>query len=123
MLGYGRIRFRSEVKGAHRVSYELNNGPIPVGMHVMHSCDQPSCVNPDHLFVGTNRDNHLDKLRKQRQARGMMLHRSRMTHESVRRLRHLAVEGVTQKALAERFDLVQSSVWAIINRRSWKHID
>lgn len=59
-LGYGRFRFNGTVQGAHRVSWQLANGPIPDGMHVLHRCDVPSCVRPEHLFIGTDLDNVRD---------------------------------------------------------------
>lgn len=70
--GYGTIRIGSKKNGtarsalAHRVSYELHKGPIEGGMHVLHTCDVRACVNPDHLFLGTNNDNIQDSMRKNR---------------------------------------------------------
>lgn len=71
--GYGQIQARrisSRPLLAHRVSWELRNGPIPAGQHVLHKCDTPSCVRPDHLFLGTQRDNNRDRDTKGRTARG-----------------------------------------------------
>lgn len=69
--GYGRIAIaRSVARRAHRVSWELANGPIPDGLFVLHRCDNPPCVRPDHLFLGTQRDNILDMHRKGRGATG-----------------------------------------------------
>lgn len=72
--GYGQLRIGASVKFAHRVSYALHRGPIPAGLFVCHHCDTPSCVNPDHLFLGTAKDNAQDSLRKGRQ------HDQRRTH-------------------------------------------
>jgi hypothetical protein len=64
--GYGTFHADGKQRGAHRVAYELHCGKIPVGMHVCHRCDVPSCVNPSHLFLGTNQDNMRDKMKKGR---------------------------------------------------------
>lgn len=63
---YGRFLFNGKVRGAHRVAWELTNGPIPEGIFVLHHCDNPPCVRPDHLFLGTNSTNMLDAARKGR---------------------------------------------------------
>lgn len=64
--GYGETMFRKRHLRANRVAYELANGPIPEGLMVLHSCDNPPCVNPDHLFLGTGTDNMQDCIRKGR---------------------------------------------------------
>lgn len=68
--GYGEIKYEGRPWRAHRLSWTAYRGPIPHGLQVLHRCDTPSCCNPDHLFLGTNNDNHLDKIRKGRQATG-----------------------------------------------------
>lgn len=77
--GYGQATVGGKKYAAHRLSYAAANGPIPDGINVCHSCDNPPCVNPDHLFAGTTRDNVLDKMAKGR-LRGAMDYERAKTH-------------------------------------------
>lgn len=64
--GYGCLEWEGKKRGAHRVSWELHFGPVPDGLHVLHRCDNPPCIRPEHLFLGTNLENHADRVAKLR---------------------------------------------------------
>lgn len=114
--GYGAIKDSSDHSGkkAHRVSYELHVGAIPKGMLVCHKCDNPGCVNPNHLFLGTQSDNMIDMATKGR-------HTGKLTPEEVAKIRNMAGSD-THKNIALLFGLSQQTVSGIINRKTWKHI-
>lgn len=118
--------FRSigEIK-AHRVSWTLEHGAIPAGVHVLHTCDNPPCVRPSHLWLGSNKDNAEDRDAKGRgnYTRGEAFNRSSLTDSLVVYMRSLYAKGNwTHAELAEVFDVDVSTVSDIIKRRSWKHI-
>jgi len=114
--GYGTIKDSTDYSGkkAHRVSYELHVGKIPKGMLVCHKCDNPGCVNPDHLFLGTQHDNMIDMAIKGR-------HTGKLTPDEVAKIRTLSGTD-THKNIASLFGLSQQTVSAIINRKTWKHL-
>jgi hypothetical protein len=78
--GYGELMMRGKEVRAHRAAWSFENGPIPPGMHVLHRCDNPKCVRPDHLFLGTNADNMADKTRKGRTPSGANHWNGKKTH-------------------------------------------
>jgi hypothetical protein len=120
--GYGKL-----VKiMAHRVSYELFIGPIPEGLLVCHRCDNPPCINPMHLFLGTIADNNADKVSKGRQAQGEKLSLAiprKLNEESVREIRQLYSTGnFTQQQIADRYGITFSNVSMIVRRETWRHV-
>lgn len=130
--GYGQFHYwvNGGWKGhrAHRVMWEITNGPIPTGMVVCHKCDNPPCVRPDHLFLGTHRDNTLDSLAKGRACisnckpqRGERNGSAKLNDHIVGAIR-LAREahGYTFKVLSDMFGISPSQIANIIHRRSWK---
>jgi len=122
--GYGGIqegRRGSCMLRAHRVSWELYRGEIPTGMQVLHHCDNSLCVNPEHLFLGTNADNVKDKVAKGRQARGSRI--SELVEKQVLEIRRRYNQGgCTQQELAEKYDVRQNTISRIVNRKSWTHV-
>lgn len=102
--GYGRIMISRVKYGAHRLAYELANGPIPDGYVVRHKCDNPSCINPSHLEVGTQADNIKDKVNRGRQASGCSIGVSKLTEETVRDIRS---SDLKVSLLAERYGRVR----------------
>jgi hypothetical protein len=120
-LGYGRFGLNGRQPGAHRISWELHRGDIPSGMNVCHQCDVPNCVNPDHLFLGTQKDNLHDCSVKGRTPRGEKQGRSKLKTADVLEIRRLA--GMTsQRSIALRFGVSQSTVCDIIAGRKWCHV-
>lgn len=120
--GHGRIRDQGASKWSHRVSWELTHGPIPKGMFVCHACDNPPCVRPSHLFLGSAKDNSEDMVRKHRQVFGMKTTGVRLNEDKVREIRTLANDGMPSAALAEQFGVGYVTIRDIITRKTWRHV-
>ena len=123
-LGYGRFMVGGRLVRAHRFSWEHQKGPIPDGMHVCHRCDNPACVNPAHLFVGTDQDNSDDKVAKDRQARGKKVSQSgeknpnaKLTRRQVEAIRN---DPRTRCAIAEKYGVTPQNVSQIKLGHRWK---
>jgi hypothetical protein len=118
MLAVNRKKY-----AAHRVSYEMANGLIPDDLQVCHHCDNPSCVNPDHLFLGTNSDNVADCISKGRQTRGSSHPVAKLTEQQVLDIRTKYASGLfLQREIAAEYGITQDNVSYIIHRKTWKHI-
>lgn len=117
--GYGRIRHNRKLQSAHRVSYELCIGPVPDGLFVLHRCDNPRCVNPTHLFLGTNDENMADKASKGRQSR---LHGDRNPNVKITAADAQAIKQstATRRELARRYGVCEGHVSHIRAGRSWR---
>ncbi len=123
--GYGKFGIGGKWKLANRVAWELVNGSIPDSMKVLHECDNPSCINPRHLFLGTDLDNAKDRERKGRghYKRGENNSCHKLTNEQVLEIRRLyAVGGISYRKLAAMFGICNVTVNDIVRRRIWKHI-
>lgn len=117
--GYGKFWLNGRTDLAHRASYRIHHGPIPVGLAVRHRCDNPPCVNPAHLLVGTGKDNARDALERDRYRRGSRNGRAKLTEQQVSEIRRLRQQGETQKALAEQFGVSRSAIQFVLNGRNW----
>lgn len=109
---YGSFRLGKTATGAHRVSYRLFVGPIPDRMLVLHSCDNPPCVNPNHLFLGTDLDNAMDKIKK---GRGL----KKLTQIQIEEMTSKYQTGTyLQRELATEYGVNQHTVWYHLSRAS-----
>lgn len=120
--GYGTFRYGKRKVAAHRISYEMFVGAIPDGLQVCHRCDNPACVNPEHLFLGTMAENFADKVRKQRSA-GEFNANVRLTEEIVKAIRReYEVGGTTTYELADKYGVTRPNIGYIVNRKTWSHV-
>lgn len=124
--GYGRmnclVNGKWTLQLAHRVAWELFCGTIPAGMCVLHTCDVRNCVNPDHLFLGTQGDNIKDTVSKGHCPSGESHFRAKITAAQVKEIRAAVAAGETQAAMAVRFGLTPRHVWKIVARRLWRRV-
>lgn len=132
--GYGLFDTREIRRGpvlAHRIAYGLANGNVmpPDDKNVCHSCDNPPCCNPAHLFLGSDADNMRDASRKGRLVRaersirrGAVHHAAKLTEPEVLQIRELGAMRVLQRQIAERFGVTKTLVGLILNRKVWTHI-
>jgi HNH endonuclease len=118
--GYGQFRFRERNWLAHRVSFVLyHQQEIPPGMRVLHSCDNPGCVNPFHLSLGTQAENLADMTNKGRRSRGSDFKNAKLTDDMVRQIR---ADPRIHRVIAEEYGVSQAVVTNIKNRRRWTHV-
>lgn len=135
--GYGQLSIGPPTNRpvvAHRISWQIHNGPIPEGMDICHHCDFPPCVRPDHLFAGTPFDNMRDcaakgrgakpsELRRERSSKGEQRWSARLKEADVLSIRvRFGAGEATAKELAAEYSVVPAHISAIIKRRFWKHL-
>jgi hypothetical protein len=127
--GYGQMRYLGATELAHRVSWMLFRGPIPKAenvygtMGILHHCDNPKCVNPEHLFIGDQSANAKDAVSKNRWGKrgcvGEAHGKAKLTEKDVRAIRKSTLSA---NALAERFEVTKSTIQHVLKRRTWTHI-
>lgn len=123
--GYGAFGFEGRVTGAHKVAYILTFGPIPEGQCVLHECDNPSCVRPLHLFLGTKKDNFDDMIKKRRQSNEFEKQQrdGKLSAEIVKEMRALYATGqYTMAKLGAMFHVAPTTAQQAIAGRYWKHV-
>lgn len=116
--GYGQAAARGRAERiAHRVSWALTFGSVPDDLWVLHRCDNPPCVRPDHLYLGTGTDNAHDMWDRNRHPRT-----ARLTESDVAQIRAAAARGVSRQELAHRYGVQYMTITDVIWRRTWKHV-
>ncbi len=120
--GYPRIWDGYRVRVAHRVSYEVFIGAIPNGLYVLHKCDNKRCVNPKHLFTGTQSDNMKDSSKKGRISYGDSHHTSKLNAIKVRQIRGGRAFGFSNYSLAKHHGVHESTIRDVISGRTWKWV-
>lgn len=122
--GYGQVRHESKTWLAHRLAWYLEKGPIPSNMCVLHTCDNPPCVNVEHLFLGTQKDNMKDMVQKgrARKASGENNSNAKLTPSDALEIKALLTQGVVQTRVAEKFGVSQSQISLIKLGKNWKNL-
>lgn len=116
---YPKINRNGKVLSIARFMFEKKFGVTPKELFVCHKCDNPSCINPEHLFLGTIQENKQDEVNKGRQAKGETDGNHKLTEEQVLEIRN---SNKIQKNIAKRFGINRNTVYKITNRKLWKHI-
>ena len=121
--GYGEVSFKGKLFRAHRLAYEFGIGPIPEGKLVLHKCDNPSCCNPKHLYLGTYLDNARDCIQRGRRRepdrRGSKNGRARFTEEQIPDIRN---DSRSRKVIADDYGVTLATISDIKASRTWRHI-
>lgn len=117
--GYGRFNIGGHIFHAHRVAWEFTNGPVTDGMRVLHKCDNPPCVNPAHLFLGTQTDNMQDCATKDRTTRGSRNIHAKLTSDDVMAIRR---DSRPQTEIAVSYNVHPSLICKIRRRKCWAHL-
>lgn len=120
VAGYGVLRILKKVVYAHRFSWVHHFGEIPAGLHVCHKCDVPGCVNPNHLFLGTDADNLSDMRSKGRHNLGIKNGAAKLNEDAVRFIR--ANPSLSLASLARKFGVGHQTIGNVRLGLRWKHI-
>lgn len=120
--GYGQAHLHGRGVGAHRAAWMLTFGPIPSGQCVCHRCDNPSCVHPDHLFLGTHEENMIDMKKKGRLGRASDSGVRKLKASDVPLIRERAANGEPRDSIARSFGVTRGTIRRVITRKAWGHV-
>lgn len=120
--GYGAFTLEGKTISAHRMSYQIFKGPIQGGLWVLHNCDNPACVNPDHLRLGARIDNSKDMVSRGRSLIGEKANRSKLSYADVSKIKRLLSDGVKHRQIAGIYNVSHSVITDINTGKSWKHV-
>lgn len=117
--GYGYLTVNKKNKTAHRASYEASHGPVPEGMQVLHRCDVKLCVNPEHLFVGTQQENIDDMINKGRWSMGDRRRNAKLTTKQVIAIR---ADTRNRNEIARELNVKSGTIYSIQSGQRWRHV-
>lgn len=123
ITGYGNIKIKKKNYLAHRISWILHKGKLSDTIQVLHTCDIKNCVNPKHLFLGTQADNMKDMVKKNRSLKGEKNYHAKLTETKVKTIRELYTsKEMTQTEIAKLFGITQGHISYIVNKKGWKDL-
>jgi hypothetical protein len=123
--GYGVLTLKGKWKKAHRLAYELTKGVIPEGMFVCHTCNNPPCLNSEHLVLGTNAENmaYRNACGRTNKPQGERNHEHKLVEEQVRAIRvRYAEGGISSRALAREFGVSRRTIMRVVHKTHWSHV-
>lgn len=122
--GYGHVSLNYHIYLVHRIAYYFRNKVDPYPYFVLHTCDNPVCVNPSHLYLGTQLDNMKDMIKKGRKqaTKGVDNYHAKLTESQVLEIRSLWATGTKYNVLAPQFNVSESLISMIVNHKIWRHI-
>ncbi|MEK4108151.1 HNH endonuclease [Paenibacillus sp. FSL R10-2791] len=122
--GYPRIQIRGKQTKMSRFVYKECFGDIPDGHYVLHKCDNPRCINPEHLFTGTAKENFYDMRKKGREnyAKGSQSGNSKLTEIEILEIKRMISKGISDREVAKKFPVSHHTIYEIRKGKTWKHV-